>query len=54
MLLEDMVGKNTGGSPKVEDLASISEAPGDVSGKFDCCWLLEFPLTCTCSPGEGE
>lgn len=34
MLLEDMVGKNAGGSPKVEDLASISEVPGDVSGEL--------------------
>lgn len=34
MLLEDMVGKNSGGSPKIENLASISEVPGDVSGEL--------------------
>lgn len=34
MLLEDMVGKNPGGSPKMDDLASISEVPGDVSGEL--------------------
>jgi DNA-directed RNA polymerase subunit RPC12/RpoP len=38
MLLEDMVGKNPGGSPKMDDLASISEVPGDVSGEF---WLRQ-------------
>ena len=34
MLLGDMVGKSSGGSPKTDDLASISEVPGDMPGKF--------------------
>lgn len=33
MLIEAMVGKGSGTSPKTEDLASISEVPADVSGK---------------------
>ena len=45
MLLKDMVGKNPGGSPKMADLASISEVPHDVPGEFSFNPVLTTRLT---------
>ena len=38
MLLDTMVGQDPATSPKTEDLASISEVPGDMSGEYLFTW----------------
>lgn len=54
MLLEDMVGKNSGGSPKIENLASISEVPGDVSSELSIYRIFSIPLTFYLQPVQGR
>lgn len=45
MLLEAMVGQDRDHNPKVADLASIKEVPGDMAGEYFAVPYSQWSLT---------